>query len=223
MNRKDPNAVRLSSGGQWAEWNLRDGLTHSRGGKLLNAGLKGVGTDGTLMLTPNRQANIGLNFIALQDDDPHTRRFMSLDVTAEEADVWRWGCAVWRNPEGETWAIIEGRKVLVPTAGPSRGARLLLVDGEWWVLYGTVDGRIVLHPITTTYGFVLREWDSQIDAADVLGGTFVELQWSRISREDWGVTVFDTVTHRLSGMDGADGRLDYVDTAAAPKLAQEAA
>lgn len=205
-----------AGGGQSATWLAGVGLRHSRGGLMPNAGLKDVGRDGTLAICPNRQTGIGLNFIALQDDDA-TRRFMNFEtVVAQEVHVVRWGCAVWKNERGEAVALIDGRQIPVPAIAPVFRVRLLSIDGEWWVAYNTNEqprGRTLFHPVTVTEGFVIADGDAQfgLDAL-ALDNDRVLFTWAGSEGEDpgAGITVaeFNLKSHRLTGA-GDDRILAY--------------
>lgn len=202
-------------GGHYATWLAGDGLRHSRGGWLPNAGLKDVGRDGTLSLTPNRQSGMGLNFIALQDDDVHTRRFFSLDVVAQECSVLRWGCAVWRNERNETWALLDGQKVgPLPTVSPAFRPRLLQIDGEWWLAYNTNEtpvGRTLLHPATEATGYEIAVGDQQFGLDAMPFGAGVLFTWAKGEGEDPSLIVraeLNLKTLRLTG-DGDDRILEY--------------
>lgn len=159
-------------GGQWATWSMRDGLRHSRGGHMQNAVGKAMGRDGTLALCPNQHGR-GLNFIALQDDDCHSRRFMSLDIAPQDVSVLKWGHAVWVDaPTLQLHAMINGR--VFPVAAPDntivRFPRLVEVDDEFWVVYQTVDFEptIILQPVTQDHGIAFASI-GRVDALDAVG------------------------------------------------------
>jgi hypothetical protein len=168
------NVLYGSGGGHWAGWLSGFGLFTSTGVNLPDAGLLGMGADGTLAYKASYQGQ-GLVLRAPGGGDTSLSSGPALEVHVVGPNQ-----AVWQEGNVLKTAGLPNCMVL---SGGIFQPHALQVGGEWWICYWSDAHGTVLHPFNSTEGYQPVGGDAFGIAAVVLSGTTVRFAWASTQAE----------------------------------------
>ena len=161
--------VAASGAGTWAA-QTSGGVRSNLHPFVKEAGLRGVGRDGTLGYCHSQQDNEGLVLRQLSG----TEREVFKGLPMLDCHVVSFDTACWtRGYRLFTFGAPTPKTVDEPVFEP----RLFMVGDAWWVLYHT-QNRLVTHPVDQPIGYVVEEKNDTFAPDAMLMGANIRIVWS---------------------------------------------
>lgn len=141
-----------AGGGVWAAWRAGFGLFTSFGLHLPDAGPATVGPDGVIAYKPQHQS---FGPVVMRAPDGSTRTL--IDTAPRDLQLLGGDRAIWAFHDSRIGVSGIPLPVTLDSTGGLWRPRAVSVEGEWWALYFHNSARLVLHPFTSTRGYVLHQ------------------------------------------------------------------
>lgn len=177
---QDPHAANdLRAGGDvWAAWLDHYGLFASTGHYDPVAGLLDVGPDGAIGYTPNRQSGVGCNVREVSGEVWNLTGGLVAELELLGAKR-----AIWRDFNFKFHTVNIPPTVQCP--GGAWFPHAVFLNGEWWAMYFAGNYGLVLHPFSSTIGYVITPpgQDAWQPTCVALANNVVRVCWSTTAGE----------------------------------------
>lgn len=163
----------LANGNTWAAWLAGFGMYTSTGLVMTDAGLLDVGPDGEIGYVVNRNNDVPINVRELDGSD-----WTLSDIPIAELQLLGSRRALWRDFSFNFHTLNIPTPIIL--SGMKWHPHAVFVQGEWWISYLSKTYGLVLHPFSSTKGYLILPYSDFIYHPDMVNLTddVIRIAWS---------------------------------------------